>query len=596
MMNLSIKNYKVLFCLILSLITSYVVFINFGNSYYAAIGVFMGLFMALNIGANDVANNLSASIGANAMTLKTGIIIAIIFEFSGAMIAGGNVTSTIKKGIIDPSLIASQLDYIWIMIAALTGAGGWLTYATSKGYPVSTTHSIVGGVMGAGMMYGFVGSGNADKAINMVDWLAMSKIAGSWLISPVIGGVIAYSMFSLIKSKILYANDSIQAAKEYVPVLIAAMSFIFSTYLILKGLKKIWPTITTMANSVFSFIEVSNKPGLISTLIVAFVISVIIYLIVKPIVVAKANKIDIKLDADEKEKEIMYLFIIPIIASAAALCFAHGSNDVANAIGPLAGIIDAVQSGEVHSKATIPTWVMLVGAGGLVVGLALFGAKMVQKIGSEVVELTIVAAFSVNFSAALTVVIASQFGLPVSSTHIALGAIVGVGFYSELKSKLNKRIKKVEKKVRDAELSILDINASISIQAKKLSETSVSYIELDTEYDTFKFTLEEKKVNDETYHKTTDEEVKLKRFNRDLKHLSDKKLEITNEMIPLDRELVKQTNDHRRMLLGLAGVKKETYIERGFAKKIALTWIVTVPAAIIISGSTYALLRGVFSL
>ena len=339
---LSVNNLKLLFCFLVSAITTYVVYIFTDNSSYAAIAVLFWLFMALNIGANDVANNLSASIWARAMNIKTGIIIAIIFEFAWAMIAWGDVTSTIKKGIIDPAMIESSLTFIWIMISALFWAALWLTIATRFGYPVSTTHSIVGWIMGSGIMSKIVWWGTFAAWLSMVDWPTMWKIAFSWLASPVLWALFAYIMFSVIRKYIVHVDDRIKAAKRYVPILISLMAFIFITYLILKGLKKVWGDITWIINSLLPFLELASKPSLTSALIISLILSIWLYVFIRPIIAKKADKIDPKLNEDDMETEVNKLFIIPIIASAAALCFAHGSNDVANAIWPLAAVIDSI--------------------------------------------------------------------------------------------------------------------------------------------------------------------------------------------------------------------------------------------------------------
>lgn len=626
--NIIPKNLKLFLCFILSIIIYLLVFINTDSSYYASIGALFGFLMAINIGANDVANNLSASIGAGAMSIKTGLVIAIIFEFAGAMVAGGEVTSTIKKGIIDSGAITSTSDFIWIMNSALAGAAIWLSVATRFGYPVSTTHSIVGGIMGAGIMYGIVGEGTLANGLSIVNWFTMLKIAASWILSPVIGGLIAYGIFSVIRNTIIYTDDKILAAKKYVPILISAMSFVFSTYLVLKGLKKIWGDVTTFGKSLFDFIEISDKPSLLSALVVALIISIIIYIVVKPLIEIKANKIgkditddNIKtykvaflaetkkeatesdihkyvtnrgLTEDDLELAIYKLFIIPVIVSAGALCFAHGSNDVANAIGPLAAIIDAVQSGDVHSKALIPLWIMLLGAGGLALGLALFGGKMVQKIGSEVVELSIIAAFAVNFSAALTVVLASQLGIPVSSTHIAIGAFVGVGVYREMKSNLNQKIKKFEVKLKNSQNLVIEFQEKKEKHITKKEKIEKEHSDLDVLYNKYKQNIEEKKEVDSKYSKTIDEEADLKRFNRQLKHFQDDIVDLLEKISKLDSKIVKETKSCDRRKLALAGVEKESFIERGFAKKIAITWVVTIPCAMTISALVYVLQRGFF--
>ncbi len=358
----------------------------------------IGGYMALNIGANDVANNVGPAVGSKALTMTGAIVIAAIFESMGAIVAGGDVVSTIKKGIIDPSLIADSNTFIWLMMAALLAAAIWLNMATIVGAPVSTTHSIVGGVLGAGIAAGGFGIAN---------WAVFGKIAASWVISPLLGGLISASFLYLIKRSITYQDDMIAAAKKVVPLLVALMICAFSTYIILKGLKKIW------------------KVDFITAFGVGSAIAIAIYFFCRPLVSKASEKMT------NSKESVNTLFTLPLIISAALLSFAHGANDVANAVGPLAAINDAIFSGGIAQKASIPLWVMLVGAIGISLGLALYGSKLIRTVGSEITELDKMRAFCVAMAASITVIIASQLGLPVSSTHIAVGAIFGVGFLRE---------------------------------------------------------------------------------------------------------------------------------------------------------------------
>ena len=358
----------------------------------------IGGYMALNIGANDVANNVGPAVGSRALTLVGAIAIAAIFESSGALIAGGDVVSTIKKGIIDPANIVNTDVFIWLMMAALLAGALWLNVATAIGAPVSTTHSIVGGVMGAGVAAG---------GWEVVNWDKMGQIAGSWIISPMIGGLIAAGFLYLIKRTITYKPDMLLAARRMVPILVSIMALAFSSYLALKGFKKIWQVDVPTA------------------LMIGAVIAVAIFLIAKPWVARKSAK-----QSNDKQG-VNSLFTIPLIFAAALLSFAHGANDVANSIGPLAAINDALTTGGISSKASIPLWVMMVGAIGISLGLALYGPKLIRTVGSEITELDQMRAFCIALSAAITVIIATQLGLPVSSTHIAVGAIFGVGFLRE---------------------------------------------------------------------------------------------------------------------------------------------------------------------
>ena len=368
------------------------------NRIMLIVAAMIGGYMALNIGANDVANNVGPAVGSKALTLVGAILIAGIFEAGGALIAGGDVVSTIKKGIIDPSAIKDSNVFIWLMMAALLAGAVWLNFATAVGAPVSTTHSIVGGVMGAGIAAGGWG---------IVNWDQMAAIASSWVISPVLGGIIAAAFLYFIKHSITYQDDKITAAKRMVPILLAIMAWSFSTYLIMKGLKKLW------------------KVDFFMALGIGFLIAIVIYFIIKPLIAKAADKLE-----NDKDS-INGLFTVPLIFAAAMLSFAHGANDVANAVGPLAAINDAITQGGIHSKASIPIWVMMIGAIGIVLGLALFGPKLIRTVGTEITELNKMRAFSVAMAASITVIIASQLGLPVSSTHIAVGGIFGVGFLRE---------------------------------------------------------------------------------------------------------------------------------------------------------------------
>lgn len=362
------------------------------------IAAMIGGYMAMNIGANDVANNVGPAVGSRAMSLTMAILIAAIFEASGALIAGGDVVSTIKKGIIDPSGVISSDSFVWMMMAALLAGAIWLNIATALGAPVSTTHSIVGGVLGAGIAAGGMGIANWDK---------MGAIAASWVISPVLGGLIAAGFLYLIKRLITYKVDKLAAAKQVVPILVSFMAWAFGTYLMLKGLKKLW------------------KVDFLTAAGIGLVVAVCIYIIVRPLIAKAAERL-----TNDKDS-VNSLFTIPLIFSAALLSFAHGANDVANAVGPLAAINEVVATGSVATKAAIPLWVMMIGALGIAIGLALYGPKLIKTVGSEITELNKMRAFCIAMAAAITVIIASQLGLPVSSTHIAVGGIFGVGFLRE---------------------------------------------------------------------------------------------------------------------------------------------------------------------
>ena len=473
------------------------------TSHVLVVAAGFGAYMALNIGANDVANNVGPAVGSKAISLAGAIIIAAIFESAGALVAGGDVVSTIKKGIIDPALIPDSDTFIWLMMAALLAAAIWLNIATAFNAPVSTTHSIVGGVLGAGIAAG---------GFEIANWAVFGKIAASWVISPLFGGIIAASFLYLIKRTVTYKEDRIAAANQIVPILISLMAWVFSTYLIMKGLKKIWKLDILMAGGI------------------GLGIAIMVFFIVKPLI--KKASTNLK----NSKKSVNTLFTLPLIFSAALLSFAHGANDVANAIGPLAAINDAIFNAEIAKKAVIPLWVMLVGAGGIAVGLALYGPKLIKTVGSEITELDKMRAFCVAMAAAITVIIASQLGLPVSSTHIAVGAIFGVGFLREyIKYSNAKRIQAIrdQHEHHDPE--------KVEILLKEFEQASMK------------------------------EKAKI------LKDLKAKKAS------------TRLTNKERK---SLKKVYKKELVKRSHLYKIATAWIVTVPVSAFLSAFLFFTIRG----
>ncbi|MDA3945175.1 MAG: inorganic phosphate transporter [Helicobacteraceae bacterium] len=501
------------------------------NHAFLAIAALFGAYMALNIGANDVANNVGPAVGSKALTMGGAIIIAAIFEASGAIIAGGEVVSTIKKGIIDPALFVNTQQFIWAMTASLLAGGLWLNIATKVGAPVSTTHSIVGGVMGGGI---------AAAGFSIVSWGTMGKIAASWIISPVLGAVIAALFLYTIKKTIIYKEDRLTAMRKMVPIYVSLMAFAFATYLTLKGLKKIWPSIMDTANAIFPFaLEVTKEPSLLQALTIGLITAVITYVIVKP-QVARAS-----LKLGNSVKDANSLFTIPLIFAAALLSFAHGANDVANAVGPLAAVADAIQSSGISTKAAIPMWVMLVGAVGISLGLALYGPKLIRTVGSEITELNQIRAYAIAMAAAITVIIASQLGLPVSSTHIAIGGIFGVGFLREF-------------------LSTTTEQERIEAEEQQLAEDKVIKKSLKSE-------MKELKA----------QEVKTE---ENLARMSELKILIDEEEAKI--EIEKKS---------LKRAKKAKYVKRSAIMKIVAAWIITVPAAAILSAVIFYIIEGVMS-
>ena len=500
------------------------------NNMFLAVAALIGAYMAMNIGANDVANNVGPAVGSKAMTLTTAIIIAAIFEAAGAIIAGGEVVKTIKKGIIDIDAFGGNADpFIWAMMAALLAAALWLNFATMMKAPVSTTHSIVGGVMGAGI---------AAAGFSIVDWGTMAKIAASWVISPVLGGVIAAAFLFSIKKSIIFKDDKVKAAKTYVPIFVAIMAWAFVTYLTLKGLKKIWPQIVEILNSIpLISIEVTKKPSLETALILGLIVAVFVYSFVKARLVADSSALE------NTKTSVNTLFTIPLVFAAALLSFAHGANDVANAIGPLAAINDAVIHGGISSKAEIPLWVMGVGALGIALGLALYGPKLIKTVGSEITELDQIRAFSIAMAASITVIIASQLGLPVSSTHIAIGGVFGVGFLREY-------------------LHITDSRTTIEDDRLTIKDEKKNLLAFQSELET----LEAKDAKSKEDYERIVELYKL----------------IANE-----EKIIKSTKKHIKQ------TKKVQYVKRDAVKKIIAAWVITVPAAAALAGVLFFMIKGI---
>ncbi len=384
------------------------------NSTIVVIAACLGAYMALNIGANDVANNMGPAVGANALSMGGAIAIAVVFESAGALLAGGDVVKTIAKGIIEPESMGTASVFVWAMLAALLSAALWVNLATWVGAPVSTTHSVVGGVMGAGI---------AAAGFSAVNWGTMGNIAASWVISPVLGGVIAAFFLWFIKSQIIYRDDKIAAARRWVPVLIGIMGGVFAAYLALKGLKKI------------------IKIDMPTALLIGAAIGVLIWLAMVPVIRKQSQGLE------NRNKSLKVLFGLPLVVSAALLSFAHGANDVANAVGPLAAIVQATASGNFTEVVSIPLWVMIIGAFGISFGLFLFGPKLIRMVGGQITKLNPMRAYCVALSAAITVIVASWLGLPVSSTHIAVGGVFGVGFFREWDA---------ERRIRKARMAMPD--------------------------------------------------------------------------------------------------------------------------------------------
>ncbi|AGA33676.1 putative low-affinity inorganic phosphate transporter [Thioalkalivibrio nitratireducens DSM 14787] len=358
----------------------------------------VGAYMAMNIGANDVANNLGPAVGSRAITLGWAIVIAAVFEALGAIIAGGEVVGTIKGGIIDPAEIEQVSEFAWLMFSALLAGALWLNLATALGAPVSTTHSIIGAVMGAGIAAG---------GWALVNWATIGQIVASWLISPLMGGLIAATILYVIKRKITYRSAMHQAAGQVVPWLVALMAWAFATFMLIKGL-----------GDLYRLPVVQAAP-------VGAVVALAAFLAVRGPIRRSAATLE------NTKGAVNRLFTVPLIFAAALLSFAHGANDVANAIGPLAAIYEAIKTDEIATRAATPMWILILGAVGLAAGLALYGSKLIRTVGREITELDRMRAFSIALAAAITVIIAAQLGMPISTTHVTIGALFGVGFLRE---------------------------------------------------------------------------------------------------------------------------------------------------------------------
>lgn len=369
------------------------------------LGCIFAFFMAWGIGANDVANAMGTSVGSGALTVKQAIFIAIIFEFAGAYLAGGEVTSTIRKGILDPALINDQPQLlVFGMMASLLAAGCWLLIASMKGWPVSTTHSIVGALVG------FAAVGISVDAVN---WGKVGTIVASWVVSPLLAGTISFALFQSVQRLILDTNDPFKNAKKYVPMYMFFVGFMIAMVTILKGLKN--------TGLDFDF-------GFTSKFLNAMPLAMVAGLIVAIVGGIMLSRVKDAKTPGNRFASVENLFAILMIFTAAAMAFAHGSNDVANAVGPLAAIASVISSGgEVAKQSMLPPWILILGGIGIVFGLATYGFKVMATIGKKITELTPSRGFAAELGAASTVVFASTWGLPISTTHTLVGAVLGVG-------------------------------------------------------------------------------------------------------------------------------------------------------------------------
>ena len=367
---------------------------------YIGLAAVFGIFMAWGIGANDVANAMATSVGSKALTIKQAILVAAVFEFLGALLAGGEVTSTIRKDIVDVDLFSGAPELlVYGMLASLLAAGTWLLIASRNGWPVSTTHTIVGAIVG----FATVGIG-----IDAVQWDKVATIVMSWVVSPMMAGFIAFLIYKSVQRLILSQDDPLTCAKRYVPVYIFFAAFTITLVTILKGLK-----------------HVGLDLSLANSYLFAVVIAMVIALIGKFAI--QRIRLDRKLDKKHHFHTVERVFAVLMVITACSMAFAHGSNDVANAIGPLAAVISVAQTGVVGAKAALPVWVLLLGGVGIVIGLATFGVHVIATVGRKITQLTPSRGFAAELAAATTIVIASGTGIPISTTHTLVGAVLGVG-------------------------------------------------------------------------------------------------------------------------------------------------------------------------
>lgn len=463
-------------------------------------------YMAMNIGANDVANNVGPAIGARALTMLSAIFLAGVMEAAGSLLAGGDVVGTVKGDIINPADIADPQVFIWLMMAALLASALWLNLATAIGAPVSTTHAVVGGVLGAGIAAGGRGIANWDK---------LQEIALSWVVSPVMGGLIAAGFLFFIKHSITYQANVKEAARRVVPLLTAIMAWAFTAYIVTKGLRQI------------------VKIDMLQAMGIGVVAGFLAWLVMQRYV----NRVSATMS--NGKDGVNRLFMIPLVCSAALLSFAHGANDVANAVGPLAAIYDAFHHAAITSKASIPFWVMMIGALGLVFGLALYGPKLIRTVGSEITELDQMRAFCIAMSAAVTVLLASHLGLPVSSTHIAVGGVFGVGFLREIiKASYARKILEIEEHHRGEDREVVEAFLK-AFEVAPLAEQGRM--------------LEELKVRART-----------------------------NPPPLISKEERK----------GLKAIHRQQLVKRSILIRIVAAWLITVPASGVLSGLIFFTIRG----
>ena len=365
------------------------------------------IYMACNIGANDVANAMGTSVGSKALTFKQAIMIAAVAEFIGAFFVGGHVSDTIRKGMLDPTIFeAVPYHLVYGMISALIAAALWLHIASYLGWPVSTTHSIVGGVLGFGVIAG---------GMDVVNWGKVGQVVLSWVVSPVMGGFVAFLVFKFINKNVFSKRTPLVYAKNLLPYMVFVVFVILTNAMVYKGLKNL-------------HLDLSFVHALVTSLLVGSLAFVITKFLVKKIPYNASW--NLQKQFHETENVFKYLQIL----TAFYVAFAHGSNDVANAVGPLAAVVAILKDGQVHMQVVMPTWVLGLGGGFIVFGLLIWGARVMETVGKNITELTPSRGFSATFGAATVVLICSKLGLPISTTHTLVGSVIGVGLARGLSS------------------------------------------------------------------------------------------------------------------------------------------------------------------
>ncbi|MDZ7290015.1 MAG: inorganic phosphate transporter [candidate division KSB1 bacterium] len=429
-----------------------------------------GVYMAWNVGANDVANAMGTSVGSRALTLRRAVVVAAIMEFCGAFFVGSHVSDTVRRGIVNPEIFVSNpLFLAYGMIAALLAAGAWLQVASYYGWPVSTTHSIIGAILGFGVVIG---------GFRAVYWHQVGTIVMSWIVSPLMGGIIAYLIFTLLRRRIFYASNPVEAAKKLTPWLVFSLFFVLTLVMLFKGLKNLnlhlpfaralefataigliaalvsWPLVRRIRAGVAPQRELEIQPPKVAKALIKAVKNLrqaqtdssgethyqLTRLLSEVEMLAKTAQRGMEVEAGgDHLKAVERIFAYLQIMSACFVAFAHGANDVANAIGPLAAAVDVLKTGFVAMEASVPIWMLALGGLGIVVGLATWGWRVIETIGKKITELTPTRGFSAEFGAAMTIVIASKIGLPISTTHTLVGAVLGIGLARGLGA-LNLRI------------------------------------------------------------------------------------------------------------------------------------------------------------